>query len=118
MTDNIERTREAHDPTQLARLDLEFHEIIVRAAHHNRLLSSWLKLRSQVRLIMTQRNLNDSHSHEGTIRAHGELLAAIRAKDIARTVALLERQMQSQYDWIMHSFDDVKTEPLMATAFS
>jgi DNA-binding GntR family transcriptional regulator len=111
LADNIERTREAVDPTQLARLDLEFHEIIVRAAHHQRLLSSWLKLRSQVRLIMTQRNLTDARSRAGTIRAHGELLAAMGAKDIALPVTLLERHLQSQCEWIMGSFDEVKTEP-------
>ncbi len=112
LADNIEQTREAREPRQLARLDLEFHEIIVRAAHHNRLLSSWLKLRSQIRLMMMQRNLADSHSYEGTIRAHEELLAAFRAKDATRAVALLEHQMQGKYDWVMRGFDSQTPEPL------
>jgi DNA-binding GntR family transcriptional regulator len=108
--DNIERTREACDPGQLARLDLEFHEIIVRAASHGRLLASWLKLRSQIRLMMMQRNLADSKSHAATIRTHEELLAAFRAKDAAGTVALLDRHMQSKSDWVMRSFDAAKAE--------
>jgi DNA-binding GntR family transcriptional regulator len=110
LAENIERTREAVDPAELARLDLEFHEFIVRAAGHGRLLSSWLKLRSQVRLIMNQRNLTDSHSHAGTLRTHGELLAAIRGQDASRPVALLEHHLQSQCDWIMRSFDEATTD--------
>lgn len=106
LEENIERTRAATDPRDLARLDLEFHQILVRAAGHQRLLAEWLKLRSQIRLILTQRNLGDARSHEGTLRAHNELLDSIKARDIDRATSLLERQLQSQYAWIMRGFDD------------
>ncbi|HEX4149712.1 MAG TPA: FCD domain-containing protein, partial [Pirellulales bacterium] len=116
LADNLEQTRAAADSRHLAQLDLEFHEIIVRAAGHSRLLSSWLKLRSQIRLMMMQRNLADLHSQAGTILAHEELLSLLRSQDLARSVALLNGQLESQCEWIMHTFDDRRAEPLTAAA--
>lgn len=120
LADNIERTRETPDPRQLAGLDLEFHEIIVRGARHHRLLASWLSLRSQIRLLMTQRNLVDAQSHAGTVRTHEELLAQLRRKpgDVTGLIAMLERQLQSQYEWFMRSFDDVQPGTLLPPAVS
>ena len=52
LADNTRRTENVTDPQELAQLDLDFHQTIVEATGHSRLLSSWLNLRSQIRLIM------------------------------------------------------------------
>jgi DNA-binding GntR family transcriptional regulator len=101
---NIRAAEATRDPQELAQKDLEFHETIVRAADHSRVLSSWLNLRSQIRLIMTQRNLADADSRRGTVQGHKELLKAIRAGDTAEAVAILEHHLQNQAAWIMNSF--------------
>jgi DNA-binding GntR family transcriptional regulator len=101
---NIRATEGIPDPQGLAQKDLEFHEALVRAADHGRLLASWLNLRSQIRLIMTQRNLADADSHRGTVQGHKELLEAILAGDAAGAVAILEHHLQRQADWIINSF--------------
>jgi DNA-binding GntR family transcriptional regulator len=103
---NIRATEGVSDPQQLARMDLEFHELIVRAASHNRLLTSWLNLRSQIRLIMVQRNLADADSRRATVQGHKELLTAIRAGNADEAVAVLEHHLKKQYDWMIHSFAD------------
>ena len=103
---NIQATERINDPQQLAQKDLEFHETIVRAAEHSRLLASWLNLRSQIRLIMVQRNLTDADSRRGTVQGHRELLEALQARDAASAVAVLEHHLQRQYDWIIKSFAD------------
>jgi DNA-binding GntR family transcriptional regulator len=100
---NIHATEKITDPQQLAQMDLEFHEGVVRAAAHGRLLSSWLNLRSQIRLIMVQRNLTDADSRRGTVLGHQELLKAIRAGDADGAVAVLEHHLGRQYDWIVNS---------------
>src|SRR5262249_29284077 len=46
---NIRRTDGAATAERLAELDLGFHELLVRAAGHGRLLAAWLRLRSQIR---------------------------------------------------------------------
>lgn len=102
---NIEQARHSTDAAHLARLDLEFHELIVAAAGHRRLLANWQLLRSQIRLLMTQHNLADSHSQHATVRAHEELLALVQARDVDGAVAMLQRQLESQYDWMLRSVD-------------
>jgi DNA-binding GntR family transcriptional regulator len=101
---NIRATEATNDPQELARKDLEFHEKIVRTAGHCRLLTGWSNLRSQIRLIMVQRNLGDAHSHRGTVKGHRELLGALRAGDEAGAVAVLEHHLRKQYRWILNSF--------------
>jgi DNA-binding GntR family transcriptional regulator len=101
---NIRATEQISDPQQLAQKDLEFHEAIVRAADHSRLLSSWLNLRSQIRLIMVQRNLTDADSRRGTVQGHKELLKAIQARDEAEAVGVLDHHLKKQYQWIIDSF--------------
>jgi DNA-binding GntR family transcriptional regulator len=103
---NLKATERVNDPRQLAQLDLEFHEVIIRAANHRRLLTIWLNLQSQIRLIMVQRNRADVTSRRGTVRSHRELLDAIAAGDTERAVALLEFHLNAQHEWFIKSFAD------------
>jgi DNA-binding GntR family transcriptional regulator len=103
---NIHQTEEVANPQELARLDLEFHETIVRAAGHARLLANWSNLRSQIRLIMVQRNLADDGSRRGTVLGHTELLGALRGRDEAAATSLLELHLQRQYDWVVGSYHE------------
>ncbi|HZW31114.1 MAG TPA: FCD domain-containing protein, partial [Isosphaeraceae bacterium] len=98
-----------YTPELLATLDLEFHELLVRAADHRRLLNSWLGLRSQIRLLMVRRNLTDAGAPGPTVRGHKELLAAIRARNEGRAVQLVEKHHQKQYEWLTKSSDEVGT---------
>ena len=104
LTANLHETQRGADPQQLAQLDLQFHEIILRTAGNGRLLSTWMNLRSQIQLILVQRNLVDTNSAQGTVKAHGAVLAAIEAGDVAGAVALVERQLLAQHAWIANSF--------------
>jgi DNA-binding GntR family transcriptional regulator len=104
LAENIRATEKANDPQGLAEMDLEFHEKLVRAAGHNRLLLSWLTLRSQIRLIMVQRNLADADSRRATAEGHKELLRAVKSRDPARAVAILEHHLKRQFDWMINSF--------------
>jgi DNA-binding GntR family transcriptional regulator len=105
---NVRETEQARTPEQLTTLDLEFHELLVRAARHGRLLNTWLGLRSQIRLLMMSRNLSDVDSHRGTVQGHKELLEAIRVRDTARSVELVAAHHQQQYDWFIEGFDEVE----------
>jgi DNA-binding GntR family transcriptional regulator len=104
------------DPQELAQMDLAFHEAVVRAADHNRLLASWLTLRSQIRLIMVQRNLADADSRRATVEGHKDLLRAIQAQDTPRSVAILEYHLQRQYEWIIDSFAEINNAPAVEDA--
>jgi DNA-binding GntR family transcriptional regulator len=103
LADNLRATERVTDPRELAEKDLEFHEVIVRAAGHGRLLASWLQLRSQIRLLMVQWNLAHPDSPRGTVRGHRELLKAMQADDEDGAAAIAERQFSKQYHWILES---------------
>jgi DNA-binding GntR family transcriptional regulator len=105
---NVRETEKTRSPEQLATLDLEFHDTLMRAADHGRLLSTWLGLRSQIRLLMMRRNLSDADSHRATVHCHKELLEAIQARDMVRAVELVETHHQRQYDWLIEGFDVVE----------
>jgi DNA-binding GntR family transcriptional regulator len=97
LTANIRSTEKATTPTEAARLDLEFHELLMIAAKNGRLLQSWRSLVAPLRLAMTQlNNRNPKTVQAGTVRGHGELLELIRAKDEAAAVAHTEQAM----DWL------------------
>ena len=105
---NVQETETACTPKQLAALDLEFHETLIRSAGHGRLLNTWLSLRSQIRLLMMRRNLSDADSRRGTVQGHKELLDAIRQRDLAHALELVEKHHQRQYDWLIESFDQAE----------
>jgi DNA-binding GntR family transcriptional regulator len=108
LTANVRETEKARSPEQLATLDLEFHDTLMRAADHGRLLITWLGLRSQIRLLMMRRNLSDAASHRATVQGHKELLEAIQARDVARAVEVVQTHHQRQYDWLIEGFDEVE----------
>jgi DNA-binding GntR family transcriptional regulator len=101
----IRSTENAQSAEELTGLDLQFHEAIVRAARHGRLLTDWLRLASQIRLVMIARNIRDDDSRRGTVEMHAELLAALRARNEAAAVAMIEQGLQAQYEWVIHNFD-------------
>jgi DNA-binding GntR family transcriptional regulator len=105
---NVRETEKARTPEQLATLDLEFHDTLMRAAGHGRLLNTWLGLRSQIRLLMIRRNLSDANSHRATVHGHKELLEAIRERNMTRAVALVETHHRRQHDWLIEGFDEVE----------
>jgi DNA-binding GntR family transcriptional regulator len=100
---NIRASAAVRDARQLAEQDLAFHEIMVRAANHSRLLTMWLVLRSQIRLIMVQHNLADADSPRATVEGHKRLFQAIQNRDVDKAVAVLEDLLRRQHDWIMRN---------------
>jgi DNA-binding GntR family transcriptional regulator len=91
LAESIRAQENAENAEQLTLLDLQFHEIVVRAADHARLLAAWWNLRSQIRLLLLQHNLTDAESPRGTVQAYKKFLEAIRRKDEVRAVELIER---------------------------
>jgi DNA-binding GntR family transcriptional regulator len=69
----------------VTRLDLEFHRLIFAAAGNKRLMRAWENLLSQFSLVMRlfheslERRAQTSNVRDMTIRAHTEMLQAIRS---------------------------------------
>lgn len=86
---NIRTMQSVRDAAELAELDLDFHELMLRLAGHHRLLACWQTLRTQIKLLMVSHNRRDPRSPRGTVESHKELLRLIEAGDAEAAAANL-----------------------------
>jgi DNA-binding GntR family transcriptional regulator len=91
LEENIRAMQASSGAAQIAELDLQFHELLVRFAGHHRLLSCWQTLLSQLKLLLVSHNLRDRRSLQKTVQVHRQLIKLIKARDESRAVAHLER---------------------------
>ena len=83
LEENIEQTRVATRLLDVTLLDVEFHDLIVQAAMHQRLLASWSNLRHQIEvwLARMQSRLEApvEKTREATVQHHRGILKALRS---------------------------------------
>jgi DNA-binding GntR family transcriptional regulator len=91
LEENIRTMRGTAAPEDVADLDLQFHELLVRLAGHKRLLSCWQTLRTQIKLLMVTHNLRNPRSAKNTVENHKELLEILRAGDADAAVAHIKQ---------------------------
>lgn len=85
---------------EFAELDLRFHDLLYRAAHHERLYHSWVNLRPQIHLFLRSRKF----FRERTVDMHRAILEALKARDEKSTVAVIEEHLASAYLRVMESY--------------
>lgn len=90
-----------------ARLDLEFHDVFYRAARSERLLASWLSVRSQVYLFLLQRNVANQDWRQNAVTGHADILDAVRAGTERTVVKLISAHISYAYELIAANY----TEP-------
>jgi DNA-binding GntR family transcriptional regulator len=90
LEENIREMTHSWAPEQVTELDLRFHELLVRFANHQRLLSCWHTLFSQLKLLLVDHKLREPRFLHKTIENHRELMALIKARDEGRAIAHLE----------------------------
>jgi DNA-binding GntR family transcriptional regulator len=76
----METVRQRGDLGSLRRLTGEFHQLVCRASHNNRLLQSLKALLDSVRQIQTSTLYGAGRAAEA-LQEHRDLLAAIAARD-------------------------------------
>lgn len=87
---NLAAMKACRDGRELAVLDLDFHEIIVRGAGNKRLYGCWQGLLPPLKLLMMAHHQQDPNVFDGTTTNHRKLIRLIRANDEANAIALLE----------------------------
>jgi DNA-binding GntR family transcriptional regulator len=100
------RTADGDDIAQMGTLDIQFHYLICRSAHHNLLLQIWKSIEIGVRRCLTLRHRIYS-SPADIIGTHPDILAAIEAGDAELAAEILGRHIaeagQHLYDSWQHS---------------
>jgi DNA-binding GntR family transcriptional regulator len=85
----------------VANLDLEFHDAIFRAAHHDRLYRAWEGLRSQIFLFFIQGGGLRSDFATTWADDHQEILAALRTRKRALAIKVMEHHGENTYQRVL-----------------
>jgi DNA-binding GntR family transcriptional regulator len=83
-----------------AQLDVNFHDDIYRAAHHDRLYRSWSAIRMQVHWLLLLRTVASQGWHENMIASHIRIVELIKAGDEAGAVSAVGEHIRDLYNRI------------------
>jgi DNA-binding GntR family transcriptional regulator len=89
-----------------ARLDVQFHDTIYQAAHHQRLSNAWEQIRLPTYWFMLSRNVASSDWREGTVQGHAEILKVIKSGDQKAAVEVTKEHISFAYERILQNYQD------------
>jgi DNA-binding GntR family transcriptional regulator len=89
---------------EVAELDVRFHDLIYQAARHQRLYDCWANLKAQIYIFLLSRNVMDPDFREITVKAHADLLDALRTRDEARATTEIEVHLRGAYDRVVRGY--------------
>jgi DNA-binding GntR family transcriptional regulator len=88
-----------------ADLDLRFHDLIYQAARHRRLNETWQMMRPQIHILLLSRNVAHEDFRDMVVGSHQDIVDAIRNRDEAAGVAVLEDHLAGSYGRVLHSLE-------------
>ena len=80
-----------------AEIDIDFHDALFRAAHHQRLYQAWERLRSQVFLFLLLRDLQPAGFRNSWHKDHQDLLDLVRVGNEAEARAAVTAHLDGAY---------------------
>jgi DNA-binding GntR family transcriptional regulator len=87
-----------------ARLDVQFHDTIYQAAHHQRLSSAWEQIRLPTYWFMLSRNVASPDWRDGTVKGHAEIVTVIRTGDENAAADAIREHISFAYERILQSY--------------
>jgi DNA-binding GntR family transcriptional regulator len=100
---------------EAAELDIRFHDLMYRAARHERLYNCWSNLKSQIYVFLLTRNVANPDFREQAVKSHSEILDALAARDPKLAGQRIEEHLRAAYVRVMSSYvekDGDQNEPL------
>lgn len=114
--DNLRALRRSKSLSDVTRLDVEFHRLVMRHAGHRRLLAAWEALASQFLFVLMRCHGaiegQRGQTQDRTYHAHTELFNAIKSGDGARAEALARQHVNG---WLVE-FEQLEVFPAMKEA--
>ena len=101
---NIDATEQARSLKEVTSLDLDFHEIILQASGHKRLVKLWRSLRSELELWLSR--LHRTHqaqtraTREATVEAHREVLSSFKDQSPAAVERCMRQHILGWREWL------------------
>ncbi len=101
---NILAMNEETDAIEFSRLDMEFHDLIMRAAKHERLYACWETMRSQftVLLARVQKTFVEASmeaARTATTNDHRAILNYLKRHDASKAERTMQRHIASWREW-------------------
>jgi DNA-binding GntR family transcriptional regulator len=87
-----------------AQLDLEFHDAIFEASHHERLLQAWSQIRLATYKFLLSRNVANPDWRDVTVSGHKEILDLLVGRDEAAAVDVIGRHIEEAYNRVLEAF--------------
>ena len=109
LLDVVERMRAASaggTDEALARLDIEFHDAVYRAAHHERLYAAWTTIRSQVALALLRRRVVNRDYPGLVADEHAALAALIVDRDADEAQVQIAAHIEAAYSRLLAAYDN------------
>jgi DNA-binding GntR family transcriptional regulator len=106
--DNLAEALERQDIRAIADYDVQFHDLLFRAAHHNRLYKAWSSLCSQLAVFMLVRNARVPPQRELLIDEHIAIVAALRARDEEAAVQLMKEHLRGSYERLLATYSSTE----------
>ena len=96
----------------MIQLDVQFHDELYRAAHHDRLGTAWNSIRSQVLLsLLVKRHTSNEYYRDKVIAEHTLLFDLVRAGDADACEKEIREHISATYDRLAASFSDAEELP-------
>lgn len=91
----------------MIQLDIEFHDGLYRAAHHDRLATAWNSIRSQVLLsLLVKRHTSNEYYRDKVVAEHKQLFDLVSARGADDCEKAIREHISATYDRLMASFRD------------
>jgi DNA-binding GntR family transcriptional regulator len=91
----------------MIQLDVEFHDKLYHAAHHDRLWNAWNSIRSQVTLsLLVKRHTSNEYYRDKVIAEHRELFDVVSSRDPDACEKAIREHLSATYGRLVASFKD------------
>lgn len=87
-------------------LDLRFHEEFVKTSGHNRLLSIWQSIKTQIWFLIYSRNAFAIENFRVANATHKEFLDALHRRDVERCTSILQEHLDTAYAHLIESYQE------------
>jgi DNA-binding GntR family transcriptional regulator len=87
-----------------ARLDVEFHDTIYQAAHHQRLSGAWEQIRLPAYWFMLSRNVASPDWRNATVSGHAELVRIIKMGQESLAAQTIREHIAFAHERILQSY--------------
>jgi DNA-binding GntR family transcriptional regulator len=104
LAENIEATARAKTLLDVTHLDLNFHQIIMEASGHTRMIRIWRSLRSEMELWLAR--MHSAHetqtrsTRQSTVTAHAKTLDCIKNETPAAVERVCRQHIQGWREWL------------------